>query len=101
MEQITTRKALARDLETLRRFEQGVINAERPFDVTLKPADTYYYDLEKMLTDSHIEIVVAECSDKIIGSGYARIESAKLYLKHSQHAYLGFMYVEDEFRGKA
>ncbi len=36
----------------------------------------------------------------IIGSGYARIENAKPYLQHQQHAYLGFMYVDPNHRGK-
>ncbi len=100
MEEITIRKATLKDLEILLKFEQGVINAERPFDRTLKTEPTHYYDIKEMISASNVEIVVAESSRKIIGSGYARIESAKPYLKHQQHAYLGFMYVVPEFRGK-
>jgi len=36
MNQITIRKATFDDLATLFLFEQGVIEAERPFDSTLK-----------------------------------------------------------------
>ena len=54
MENITTRKASLSDLETLRRFEQGVINAERPFDPTLKKDHIQYYDIETMITASKI-----------------------------------------------
>jgi len=43
-----------------------------------------------MIRASHIELLVAESEGEVIGSGYARIESAKPYLKHGRHAYLGF-----------
>ena len=94
------RKATLNDLEKLLRFEQGVIKAERPFDVTLKPDPIHYYDIEEMIRASHIELVVAELNGKIVGSGYARLEDAKPYLQHAKHAYLGFMYVDPDYRGK-
>jgi len=100
MEPIQIRKATKEDLGTLLRFEQGVIEAERPFDPTLKKEKTHYYDLINMIEAAHIELVVAESGKQIIGSGYARIEASKPYLQHQQHAYLGFMYVEPEFRGQ-
>jgi RimJ/RimL family protein N-acetyltransferase len=100
MEEITTRKATLNDLETLLRFEQGVISAERPFDSTLKQGHIHYYTIETMITASHIELIVAECKKEIIGCGYARVETAKPYLQHPQHAYLGFMYVVSSHRGK-
>ena len=100
MDQIIVRKASLTDLETLLRFEQGVIEAERPFDSTLKPGHIHYYDLEEMIVAPHIEIVVAQLEDEVIGSGYARIETSKPYLKHQKHAYLGFMYVDPNHRGK-
>lgn len=100
MNQITIRKATFSDLETLFRFEQGVIEAERPFDSTLKDEQIHYYDIEGMIKSSHIELLVAESEGEVIGSGYARIENAKPYLKHGRHAYLGFMYVAPDHRGK-
>jgi RimJ/RimL family protein N-acetyltransferase len=100
MAHIIVRPATNADLDTLLRFEQGVISAERPFDPTLKPDPISYYDLSYMLTAPEVELVVAEQDGVLIGSGYARIETAKHYLKHSRHAYLGFMYVVPEFRGK-
>ncbi len=33
----------------LRRFEQGVIQAERPFDITLADDPIQYYDIEAMI----------------------------------------------------
>ncbi|HVE61396.1 MAG TPA: GNAT family N-acetyltransferase [Chitinophagaceae bacterium] len=100
MQELSIRNATLNDLETLLRFEQGVINAERPFDSTLKTEHTNYYDLKEMIILPHIQIVVAELNGEIIGSGYARIENSKPYLKHQKHAYLGFMYVAPEHRGK-
>lgn len=100
MDQIIIRKATIEDLETLYQFEQGVIEAERPYDPTLKKEEIHYYDLEELIKATHIEFLVAEVENKIIGSGYARIEKAKHYLKHDTHAYLGFMYVHPEHRGK-
>jgi RimJ/RimL family protein N-acetyltransferase len=100
MEQITTRKAQLSDLEILLSFEQGIIEAERPFDPTIKEGEVHYYDLAKMIADLNVEVIVAELNGEVIGSGYARIEDSKIYLKHSRHAYLGFMYVKPEHRGK-
>jgi len=100
METITIRTATIKDLDTLLRFEQGVVKAERPFDVTIKDGHVNYYDIVHLIEAPHIEIVVAESGDEIIGCGYARIEDGRIYLKHKQHAYLGFMYVDPAHRGK-
>jgi RimJ/RimL family protein N-acetyltransferase len=100
MEEITIRKATTGDLATLLKFEQGVIAAERPFDITLRGDPNYYYDIEKMIEAPEVELLVAEFGGELIGSGYARIEDAKPYLLHAQHAYIGFMYVVPQHRGK-
>lgn len=99
MENLIIRKAIPADLDTLLIFEQGVIHAERPFDPTLKREHVRYYDIEKMMAATGVELVVAELNGELIGSGYARIENAKPYLKHHQYAYLGFMYVVPAYRG--
>src|SRR4051812_28666744 len=100
MEPITIRKATPGDINILLQFEQDLINTERAFDPTLKPADTTYYNLPEMITALHIEMIVAECNAVIIGCGYARIETARPYLQHHQYAYLGFMYTIPAYRGK-
>lgn len=100
MEQVTTRKATLKDLDILLDFEQNIIKAERPFDATLKDGHINYYDIAYMIGAAHIEVVVAESGGEIVGSGYARIQDAKIYLKHEKYAYLGFMYVKPEHRGK-
>ena len=97
---ITTRPAILADMDILLQFEQGVISAERPFDPTLKEGDMNYYNLPELITASHCHLVVAELNGEVIGGGYVRIETAKIYLKHQQHAYLGFMYVVPQHRGK-
>ena len=100
MDQVIIRKAEFNDLEQLYAFEQGVIATERPFDPTLSNDPIHYYNLKEMINTSHIELAVAELSNKIVGSGYARIEKSKPYLKHQNHGYLGFMYVMPEYRGQ-
>ncbi len=106
---ITIRPATTADLPTLLRFEQGVIGAERPMDPTIQDGPIHYYDLDKMLASPHIYLVVAETNDDtsdganrctIIGSGYARIDPSRHYLKHTHHAYCGFMYVDPAYRGR-
>ncbi|HTR27720.1 MAG TPA: GNAT family N-acetyltransferase [Puia sp.] len=98
---ITVRQATPADLPTLLRFEQGVIAAERPMDPTIQDGPIRYYDLNMMLSSPHIYLIVAETGDgTLIGSGYARIDPSRFYLKHSHHAYCGFMYVEPAHRGK-
>ena len=100
MEEITIRAALNADLETLREFEQGVIEAERPFDPTLNTGRISYYDIEKMISADDVMLMVAEHELQLIASGYARIEASKPFLKHNRHAYLGCMYVHPGFRGR-
>lgn len=100
MSEITIRKAGLQDMNTLLRFEQGVIAAERPFDTTLKKDPIHYYNLAEMIQADYIELLVAELDGLPVGSGYARIENAKHYLQHAQYAYLGFMYTDPQYRGK-
>lgn len=100
MNQLTIRQATLADLETLLSFEQALIDFERPLDATIKDGDIHYYNLENMISAASVEIVVAESGGEIVGCGYASIEDSKPYLTHRQHAYLGFMYVVPEHRGK-
>ena len=100
MESPIVRPAKLEDLEILLGFEQGMIQIERPFDPTLKDGPNLYYDLPAMIASADAELVVAEINGVIVGCGYARIEAAKHYLKHTHHAYQGFMYVDPAFRGR-
>lgn len=100
MDNILIRAATFEDLTVLKQFEQGVIEAERPFDQTLKQDPIHYYELEQQITRDDIHLVVGEINGEIIASGYARIEAAKPYVNYNFYSYLGFMYVTPQFRGK-
>ncbi|WP_064965515.1 GNAT family N-acetyltransferase [Tenacibaculum ovolyticum] len=97
---ITTRAAIQEDLPILLEFEQGLINFERPFDPTLKDEKISYYDIKAMILSDDVEVIVAVDGDRVVGSGYGRIDEAKPYLKHAKFVYLGFMFVDDSYRGK-
>ncbi|WP_295714991.1 GNAT family N-acetyltransferase [Mucilaginibacter sp.] len=95
------RQATLNDMPVLLQFEQGVITAERPFDSTLVPGSINYYDLEMFINSPDVEILVAELDGELVGSGYARIKkSEKPYFNFLNYAYLGFMYVSPQHRGK-
>ncbi len=100
MSNIIIRSAKITDLPVLLRFEQGVINAERPMDVTLKRTDTTYYDIRELIQADHIELAVAEINGEVVGSGYVRIQKAKACFQHPAYGYMGFMYVLPDHRGK-
>jgi ribosomal protein S18 acetylase RimI-like enzyme len=100
MGEITVRIAVPKDLITLQGFEQALIDAERLFDPTIKPAPVNYYDLKSMMDNPDLLLLVAETDGVLIGSGYCRIDPDKPFLKHGIKAYFGFMYVVPEFRGQ-
>lgn len=100
MKSISLRRAILDDLPVLLEFEQGIVAAERPYDETLVSGHINYYDIKEMITSLETEVIVAVCESKIIGSAYVSIKQAKSYLKHDQYAYLGFMFVKPDYRGK-
>ena len=100
MDAIRIRKASLEDLDELLEMEQGVIEAERPMDPTIRPSPVVYYDLKKMVLDEAYYVLVATVNDRIVSSGYATTKPARPYLDHTHYAYLGFMYTLPEFRGR-
>jgi GNAT superfamily N-acetyltransferase len=100
MTPLKIRKAKLEDLKILLEFEQGIIAAERPYDPTLKEGEINYYNIEKMILATDVEVIVAEIDSIIVGSGYSRIATAKPYLNHENYAYLGFMFTHPEYRGQ-
>jgi len=98
--EINIRAAQQEEIEVLFEFEKGIIEAERPFDTTLKNGKIHYYDLSELIKSPESEVVIAVANGQIVGSGYAKVKVAEPYLKHTHFAYLGFMYVKPEFRGK-
>ncbi len=97
---IAIRSAQEVEINILLEFEKGIIEAERPHDSTLKEGEIHYYDLIELIKSDEAEVVVATVNDELVGSGYAKILTAKPYQKHTYFAYLGFMFVKPEFRGK-
>ncbi|MBA4746089.1 MAG: GNAT family N-acetyltransferase [Muricauda sp.] len=97
---VNIRTATLDDLPLLLSFEQEIIKAERPFDVTIKNGPISYYDIGEMIQDSKAHVIVAEVGGKIVASGYAIPKKARHYLDHEFYAYLGFMYTDEDFRGQ-
>lgn len=95
-----TRNARMGDLPILLDFEQELIRAERPFDVTIREDPISYYDIKKMIHDDNACVVVVETGAQIVASGYAIKKRARHYLDHEYYAYLGFMYTHPDHRGK-
>ena len=98
--EIKIRPAKEEEIEILLEFEKGIVDTERPFDITLKDGEIHYYDLLELIRSPESEVVVAEMDGQVVGSGYAQIRKADLFLKHTHFAYLGFMYLMPAFRGK-
>lgn len=98
--QIVIREAVLDDLPTLLTFEEGIIVAERPFDPTLRKEPFHYYDLGARIQDPDAAIVVAVDGTKLVGSGSAIIRNAEKYNQHVRYSFLGFMFVEPEYRGR-
>ena len=94
------REAVMNDLNQLYAFEQKVVEAERPYNASIKKGKPIYYDMKKLISDSDSYLIVAEDKGEIISTGYAQIQLSKASLQHEKHAYLGFMYVAPSYRGK-
>lgn len=54
----TIRKATLKDLPILLEFEQGIIQAERSFDATLKAEHITYYDLSELITSENLVVLL-------------------------------------------
>ncbi|WP_291144044.1 GNAT family N-acetyltransferase [Flavobacterium sp. UBA7680] len=96
---IVIRRAVNADLPKLETFLQFLVEAERPFDPTLKEGEIFYYSIQELILDNKTEVLVMEYNNELIGCGYAQIRSAKPYQKHELFGYLGFMFVDPDFRG--
>ncbi len=97
---VTIREADIHDLQTLLKFEQKVILAERPFDPTIRQGKISYYDLRELITSQDAQVLVACIGKRLVASGYAVIKEARHYLDHTHYGYLGFMYTIPEYRGQ-
>lgn len=93
------REATLNDLPTLDIFMDDLVDAERPMDVTIKDGKVVYYNLKSFISSDDAVLYVVELNGEIVASGYAKIKPDRVYLKHDQHAYLGFMFVPEKHRG--
>lgn len=100
MEKIRIRPATTEDLPTLLKFEQGIIGAERPFDPTLVAGEFHYYDLGARITDPRTAVIVADDNGRVVAGGSAIIKEGNSYATFRHYAFLGFMFVEPEYRGR-
>lgn len=96
---LTMREARVEDCPSLAVLEQKVIDSERPYNTSLKGKDAYYYDVKKLISDHDSMLIVGEIDGEIIATGYVQIRTSKPALVHGNHGYLGFMYVEEKYRG--
>jgi ribosomal protein S18 acetylase RimI-like enzyme len=99
MNPISIRRATIEDLPVLQKFEQGVIEWERPFDKTIAEDPVWYYDLEGLILDEQKAVLVAIHENRIVGCGIGMEKEARHYLDHKTYAYLGLMYTDPDFRG--
>jgi len=97
---VLIRAATMEDLPTLLELEQAVVEAERPFNNAIKAEDAIYYDINSLINDSNALMAVIEYQGQIIATGYSQIRASKVSLSHTQHGYLGFMYVSPDYRGQ-
>ncbi len=97
---ISIRTATLSDLETLLRFEQEVIEAERPLDPFLGDDDLHYYNIPALIKAKNSHLIVAISNEELVGSGYVRLKKSKHYHRNPQHGYIGFMFVKLSFRGQ-
>jgi RimJ/RimL family protein N-acetyltransferase len=86
------------DLPILLEFEQGVIEEERPYNDSIKTTNVNYYDLCDLLADPNTSLQLVENDGRVVGCGYAQLRHSESAFVHDKHAYLGFMYVEPDFR---
>lgn len=94
------REATPEDISQLLLLEQAVVEAERPFNSTIKSEGATYYQLDELIDGNNSFLLVAEEGSQIIATGYAQIRDSKPALQHDKHSYLGFMYVAPNYRGK-
>jgi GNAT superfamily N-acetyltransferase len=100
MKNILVREAVLADLDILLSFEQALIEAERPFDSTIRTGNLHYYDLKELILNEEAIVVVAEMDGRVLSSGFGLAKPARHYLDHTKYAYLGFMYTHSDYRGK-
>jgi len=96
---IEIRDALPEDLPILLHCEQQIVEAERPFNPTLKPGEIHYYDLQEMITNPLMKVAVGIVENEIVATGYCKTKKSLPYCSPALYAYIGFIYVAPAHRG--
>ncbi len=94
--QINIRPAKSKDIQTIEKFQQKLVNCERPFDDGI-PKEVIYYDINELYEDDDTILLVIE-TDKVIGCGFAQVRFNTE--RNEDYGYLGLMFVEEEYRGQ-
>lgn len=100
MTNLSIRRAVLMDMPSLLKHEQEIIDFERAFNKDLLKEGAKYYDLKSLITGDDSAVFVGELEGEIIATGYALIKEAGQQFIYDKYAYLGFMYVSPEHRGK-
>jgi len=79
------RLATKNDLATLDIFMDGLVEAERPMDVTIKDGKVIYYDLEGFILLEDAVLYVAELNGELVASGYAKIKKDLIQMRLDLH----------------
>ena len=95
------RDATIDDLSRLVEMEQAIIEFERPYNLSIKDENVSYYDLIGLIGETDTKLLVVEIEDQIVGSGYAQVRASRPYFKHEWHCYLGFIFIDPDYRGQS
>lgn len=100
MTNLVIREAFLKDMPSLLRFEQAIIDFERAFNEDILKENAKYYNLKSLISGEDSCIFIGEINGEVIATGYALIKEAAQQFSYNKYAYLGFMYVSPEHRGK-
>ena len=96
------RRATLADVPLLRGFESKLVAYEQTTEPTLIQEDTLqYYDIPKLIKDAvNAAVLIAEIDGKPVGCGLGQIKENSHCYNEKHYGYIGFMYVDEEQRGK-
>ena len=96
------RRATLADIPLLSNFENKLIAHERTTEPTLiQEGALQYYDIPKLIKDTvNATVLIAEIDGKSVGCGLGQIKENGSCYNEKYYGYIGFMYVDEEQRGK-
>lgn len=91
MTNLIYREAKVSDIPSLLVIEQYVIEAEKPFNSSIRD-NAHYYNIPELVDSPNSLLLVGELNHALVASGYIQIRQSKPSLTHFKLGYLGFMY---------